>query len=393
MAVNVIMPAMGATQETGRLVRWLKQEGDSVTKGEMLMEVETDKSVVEVEAPASGILARVTAAPDDDIPVGQTIALVMEPGEATSASGKSANPARPGKRKGRAPTQKPTKAPAAVAPSPAANPRIGRTLASPAAKRLAKEQGLDLAGLTGTGPGGAVVARDVLSTAPDAPAAGAGRSVPLSRMRRLIGERMASSKQTAPHFYLDMEVDMTGVESRREALKQQGTEPVPSVNDFILKAVGRALAESPAMNASCTDKGIEQYGEVNLGMAVAVDDGLVVPVIRNADKLPLEELALRSRELATQAQNRKLMPTDYQGGTFTVSNLGMFGVDSFTAIINPPQCGILAVGRVAPRVVPHGGDIAVRSMMTMTLSADHRVVDGAIGARFLQRVKQQLEVV
>ena len=392
MAVNVIMPAMGATQETGRLVRWLKQEGDSVTKGEMLMEVETDKSVVEVEAPASGILARVTAAPDDDIPVGQTIALVMEPGEATSASGKSANPARPGKRKGRAPTRKPTKAPAAVAPSPAANPRIGRTLASPAAKRLAKEQGLDLAGLTGTGPEGAVVARDVLSTAPDAPAeAGAARSVPLSRMRRLIGERMASSKQTAPHFYLDMEVDMTGVESRREALKQQGVELVPSVNDFILKAVGRALAESPAMNASWTDKGIEQYGEVNLGMAVAVDDGLVVPVIRNADKLPLEELALRSRELATQAQNRKLMPTDYQGGTFTASNLGMFGVDSFTAIINPPQCGILAVGRVAPRVVPHGGDIAVRSMMTMTLSADHRVVDGAIGARFLQRVKQQLE--
>ena len=239
-----------------------------------------------------------------------------------------------------------------------------------------------------------MVARDVLSTAPDAPAeAGAGRSVPLSRMRRLIGERMASSKQTAPHFYLDMAVDMTGVESRREALKQQGTEPVPSVNDFILKAVGRALADSPAMNASWTDKGIEQYGEVNLGMAVAVDDGLVVPVIRNADKLPLEELALRSRELANQAQNRKLMPTDYQGGTFTVSNLGMFGVDSFTAIINPPQCGILAVGRVAPRVVPHGGDIAIRSMMTMTLSADHRVVDGAIGARFLQRVKQQLEVV
>ncbi len=389
MAVNVIMPAMGATQETGRLVRWLKQEGDSVTKGEMLMEVETDKSVVEVEAPASGILARVTAAPDDDIPVGKTIALVMEPGEATSASGKSANPVRPGK--GRPLARKRTKAPAAVAVSPAANPRIGRTLASPAAKRLAKEQGLDLAGLTGTGPGGAVVARDVFSTAPDAPSAGAGRSVPLSRMRRLIGERMASSKQTAPHFYLDMEVDMTGVESRREALKQQGTEPVPSVNDFILKAVGRALAESPAMNASWTDKGIEQYGEVNLGMAVAVDDGLVVPVIRNADKLPLEELALRSRELATQAQNRKLMPTDYQGGTFTVSNLGMFGVDSFTAIINPPQCGILAVGRVARRVVPHGDDIAIRAMMTMTLSADHRVVDGAIGARFLQRVKQYLE--
>ncbi len=391
MAVDVIMPAMGATQETGRLVRWFKQEGDSVTKGEMLMEVETDKSVVEVEAPASGILAQVTAAPDDDIPVGQTIALIMEPGKAGSASGKSVSPARRRKRNGPASTRKPTKAPAAVAASPAASRRTGRTLASPAAKRLAKEQGLDLASLTGTGPEGAVVARDVPSMAPGAAEAGAGRSVPLSRMRRLIGERMTSSKQTAPHFYLDMEVDMTGVEARRGALKQQGTQPVPSVNDFILEAVGRALAESPAMNASWTDKGIEQHGEVNLGMAVAVDDGLVVPVIRNADKVPLEELALRSRELAAQAQNRKLMPTDYQGGTFTVSNLGMFGVDSFTAIINPPQCAILAVGRVARRVVPRGDDIAIRSMMTMTLSADHRVVDGAIGARFLQRVKQHLE--
>ena len=237
-----------------------------------------------------------------------------------------------------------------------------------------------------------MVARDILSVAPSVVGdAGADRSAPLSRMRRLIGERMTSSKQTAPHFYLSMEVDMTGVEVRRNALKEQGTAPVPSVNDFILKAVGRALAESPSMNAAWTDKGIEYHGEVNLGMAVAVDDGLVVPVIRNADKLPLEELALRSRELASQAQNRGLTPANYQGGTFTVSNLGMFGVDSFTAIINPPQCGILAVGRVAPRVVADGNDIAVRSMMTVTLSADHRVVDGAIGARFLQRVKQHLE--
>ena len=211
-------------------------------------------------------------------------------------------------------------------------------------------------------------------------------------MRRIIGERMTLSKQTAPHFYLNMDVDMTAVAARRDLLKQQGAEPVPSFNDFILKAVGRALAESPSMNASWTGEGIEQHGEVNLGMAVAVDDGLVVPVIRNADKLPLEELALRSRELAAQAQSRRLTPANYQGGTFTVSNLGMFGVDAFTAIINPPQCGILAVGRVAPRVVAVGDDIAVRSMMTMTLSADHRVVDGAIGARFLQRIKQHLEM-
>ncbi len=389
MAVNVIMPAMGATQETGRLVRWFKQEGDSVSKGEMLMEVETDKSVVEVEAPASGVLSHVTAAPDEEVPVGQTIALIIEAGEQTAPA--RTTPAPPGRGRRQAPARKATKPRAAATTEAGNGSETGRTLASPAAKRLAKEKGVDLTGVTGTGPEGAVVARDVHSASPAA--AETDRSVPLTRMRRLIGERMTSSKATAPHFYLSMEVDMTGVEGQRETLRQQGAKPVPSVNDFILKAVGLALAESPAMNASWTDKGIEHHGEVNLGMAVAVDDGLVVPVIRNADKLPLEELALRSRELATQAQNRKLTPANYQGGTFTVSNLGMLGVDSFTAIINPPQCGILAVGRVAPRVVPRGDDIAVRSMMTMTLSADHRVVDGAIGARFLQWVKQHLEVV
>ena len=393
MAVNVIMPAMGATQETGRLVRWLKQEGDSVTKGEMLMEVETDKSVVEVEASASGVLSRVTAAPDDDIPVGQTIAFIVEAGEAPSRREES--PASPRKPKVSAPARKVRKTPARAASAPAAGPKTNRTLASPAARRLAKEKGLDLAAVTGTGPEGAVVARDVLSAAAVSPDVGAEAGAPgpvrLSSMRRIIGERMALSKQTAPHFYLHMDVDMAGVEARRSGLKREAAGPAPSINDFILMAVSRALAESPAMNVAWADGGVERFEKVNLGMAVAVEDGLVVPVIRNADKLGLADLARCSRELSQQAQSRKLQPADYQGGTFTVSNLGMFGVDSFTAIINPPQCGILAVGRVAPRVVPHGGGVAVRPMMTMTLSADHRVVDGAIGARFLQRVRQHLE--
>ena len=357
MAVDVIMPAMGATQETGRLVRWLKQEGASVVEGEALMEVETDKSVVEVEAPASGVLARVAASPGDDVPVGRTIALILRPDEAPSPS--------------------------------------GRKPASPAARRLAVEKGVDLARVTGAGPEGAVLARDVLSAAsgastavPSDPAVG---SVPFHRMRRVIGERMARSKQTAPHFYLDMDVDMTAVEVRRSALQQQGVRPSPSINDFVLGAVSRALSESPAMNAVWTDRGVERFAEVDLGVAVALEDGLVAPVIRNADRLGLHELARRSRELASRARSGKLAPADCEGGAFTVSNLGMFGVDSFAAIINPPQSGILAVGRVAPRVVPRGEDIAVRPMMTMTLSADHRVVDGAIGARFLQRVKQHLE--
>ncbi len=405
MAVHVIMPAMGATQETGRLVRWFKHEGDSVAQGEMLMEVETDKSVVEVEAPASGILAQVTAEPDDDIPVGQTIALIVGPDEdvcapeglvppapkATDSPDTPMDGAVPAARRRRArPSRKEAKPRGAASASPPARPAAGRLLASPAAKRLAKEMGVDLSGVRGTGPDGAVTARDLPPKAARVPGGG-DASLPPSRMRRIIGERMTLSKQTAPHFYLSMDVDMTAIESRRAALKEQASGRAPSINDFILRAVARALAESPAMNAAWTDAGIQQYRDVNLGMAVAVDEGLLVPVIRNADKLGLEDLARRSRELASLAQSRGLKPADCQGGTFTVSNLGMFGVDSFTAIINPPQCGILAVGQVAPRVLPHDGNIAVRTMMTMTLSADHRAVDGAIGARFLQRVKRRME--
>ncbi len=434
MAVDVIMPAMGATQETGRLVRWLKQEGEPVVEGEALMEVETDKSVVEVEAPASGVLARVAASPGDDVPVGRTIALILRPDEAPSPSGEAPRgrrgvasarrdaqpeqllemlgrgpasarrdsspggetPARPPRP--RAASDRKAKKPASRAAAASASaPRgaTGRKPASPAARRLAVEKGVDLARVTGAGPEGAVLARDVLSAASGASTAVASDPavgyVPLHRMRRVIGERMAWSKQTAPHFYLNMDVDMTAVEVRRSALQQQGVRPAPSINDFVLGAVSRALSESPAMNAVWTDRGVERFAEVDLGVAVALEDGLVAPVIRNADRLGLHELARRSRELANRARSGKLAPADCEGGAFTVSNLGMFGVDSFAAIINPPQSGILAVGRVAPRVVPRGEDIAVRPMMTMTLSADHRVVDGAIGARFLQRVKQRLE--
>lgn len=412
MAVDVIMPAMGATQETGRLVRWLKQEGASVVEGEALMEVETDKSVVEVEAPATGVLAHVAASPGDDVPVGQVIALIVRPDEVPSPSSEASRKRRrlasarrdssPGGETPAPPPwpreasdRRPKKPAARAAAAPAPRRTTGRTPASPAARRLAVERGVDLARVTGTGPEGAVVARDVLSAASEASTAvasdAASGSVPLHRMRHVIGERMTQSKRTAPHFYLNMDVDMTGVEARRSELRQQGVRPAPSINDFVLRAVSRALSESPAMNAVLTDRGLERFTEVNLGVAMALEDGLVAPVIRNADRLGLRELARRSRELASRARSGKLEPADCEGGAFTVSNLGMFGVDSFAAIINPPQSGILAVGRAAPRVVPRGQDIAVRSMMTLTLSADHRVVDGAIGARFLQRVKQHLE--
>jgi pyruvate dehydrogenase E2 component (dihydrolipoamide acetyltransferase) len=426
MATDVIMPALGVAQEKGTLLNWLKAEGQSVTKGEPLMEVETDKATVEIEAPASGILANVTASAGDEIPVGNKIAAILAPGEvATPAAvrehphpsplpkGEGMNEDRPpsegeGISKGR-PLEGEGKSKARLVPQseiqnvghplPLGEGRgegRGKILASPAAKRIAREKGIDLKSLKGSGPGGSVLAEDVLRSTTRQAAAPGGppkikETIRLTPMRRIVGERMTKSKQTAPHFYLTMDADMTEVTRRRSALKEKGDQLVPSINDFILSACARALKDFPLLNAAFTDHGVEMYADINIGMAVALEEGLVVPVIRNADRLSLQELAKQSRELADKAQNKKLFPLDYEGGTFTVSNLGMFGVDSFVAIINPPQCAILAVGQVGPRVVPHGEGIAVRPIMTMSLSADHRVVDGAIGARFLQEVKRLLE--
>ena len=409
MATDVIMPALGVAQETGTLLNWLKSEGQSVTKGEPLMEVETDKATVEIEAPASGILANVAVAAGDEIPVGNRIAVILAPGEvATQAAVQDPhpNPLPEGERtrEGRAEISLQT-AQAKAQPNPPVSPFgkggskgdfATRILASPAAKRIAKEKGIDLASVNGSGPDGAVIAEDVLKTAGGQVAAapsvaGAKKTVQLTPMRRIVGERMTKSKQAAPHFYLSMDVDMTDVTRQRNALKEKADPVVPSINDFILSASARALRDFPSLNAAFADNAVEIYTDINIGMAVALEDGLVVPVIRNADRLSLQELAKQSRALAEKAQNKKLFPLDYEGGTFTVSNLGMLGVDNFIAIINPPQCAILAVGQVAPRVVPHGEGIAIRPMMTMSLSADHRVVDGAIGARFLREVKRLLE--
>ena len=386
MATDVIMPALGMAQEKGTLVNWLKAKGEQVAKGEPLMEVETDKATVEVEAPASGILADVTAAPGDEVPVGQRIAVILAPGEALAKKNAAATSVAP------APPPK-----AAPASQTTAAPIAGRITASPAARRIAKEKGIDLAAVKkGGGPGGTIIAEDVLQ-AEKAKGIAPGEKpkateiVPLSAMRRIVGERMAKSKQTAPHFYVSADADMSEVNRKRAEWKERKQEIAPSINDFILWACARALRDFPALNSAFTDKGIQLFAEINISVAVALEEGLVVPVIRNADRLSLEEMAKQSRDLAEKAQKKKLFPLDYEGGTFTVSNLGMLGVDSFVAIINPPQCAILAVGRVAPHAVPHGEGVAVRSMMTMTLSADHRIVDGAIAARFLRLVKELLE--
>ena len=385
------MPALGIAQEKGSLVSWLKAEGEPVTKGEPLMEVETDKATVEVEAPASGVLAHVTAAPGDEVPVGQRIAVILAPGESLpKESAKAAPPsAAPA-----APTISPPE-PSSVSRVHAA-PIQGRIAASPAARRIAKERGVDLASLKGSGPKGEIVAQDVQRAKEMETGAPGGpprvkETVPLSAMRRIVGERMSKSKQTAPHFYVSMEVDMSEVNRKRAEWKEKKAEIVPSINDFILWASAQGLRDFPLLNAAFTDKGIQIFSDINIGVAVAIEEGLVVPVIRNADRLTLQQLARQSRELAEKAARKKLFPLDYEGGTFTVSNLGMFGVDTFVAIINPPQCAILAVGQVAPRAVPHDSAIAVRPMMTMTLSADHRVTDGVVAARFLKEVKELLE--
>jgi pyruvate dehydrogenase E2 component (dihydrolipoamide acetyltransferase) len=410
MATDVIMPALGVAQEKGTLLNWLKAEGQSVTKGEPLMEVETDKATVEIEAPASGILTNVTAAAGDEIPVGNRIAVILAPGEVVAPAGQGPhpNPLPEGEGRSRGQSKPGAEPNPPISPfvkgglegdflasetSPLARTRI---LASPAAKRIAKERGIDLASLRGSGSDGSVLAEDVLRAGSAQTTAPAGplkvrETVQLTPMRRIVGERMTKSKQTAPHFYLTIDADMTEGTRRRSALKEKGEQLIPSFNDCILSACARALRDFPSLNAAFTDHGVEIYSDINIGMAVALEEGLVVPVIRNTDRLSLEELAKQSRELADKAQKKKLFPLDYEGGTFTVSNLGMFGVDNFIAIINPPQCAILAVGQVAPRVVPYGEGIAVRPIMTMSLSADHRVVDGAIAARFLQEVKRHLE--
>jgi pyruvate dehydrogenase E2 component (dihydrolipoamide acetyltransferase) len=393
MATEVIMPALGVAQQTGTLLKWLKAEGQSVSKGEPLMEVETDKATVEIEAAASGILKHVTARPGDEVPVGRRIALILAPGEQAPSVVLS------GERVIHPLLQSEGTAPAAARHTPPVKapnaPPGGRFLASPAAKRLAREKGIPLATLRGSGPEGSVLAQDVLRAAaePGAPAPGSTgeQSAPLSTMRRVVGQRMTQSKQNAPHFYLSMDIDMTAVLAHKTESKESGAESIPSINDFILLACARVLADFPSVNSIYTEQGIKVCDDVNIGVAVALEEGLVVPVIRNAARLSLKELAAQSRELANKAQSKKLLPLDYEGGTFTVSNLGMLDVDNFIAIINPPQCAILAVGRVAPRVVTDGDGIEIKSMMTVTLSADHRIIDGAIAARFLHQVKQVLE--
>ncbi len=420
MAKDVVMPALGMSQETGTLLQWLKAPGDIVAKGEPLMEVETDKATVEVEAPANGILANVIAQPGEVIPVGQTIALILAPGEAipqpnpTSVS-VSATPIAVRvaaehnvdlsqiKPKGNRIQKEDVLAYITAQQNPLGlkDPKglkpNGRTLASPKARRLAQERGFDLKAISGSGPDGAVLAADVLTMQAPTPmavmpieAAAVPETLGVSRMWRVMVERISQAWTTVPHFYLLREVNATRLIAWREDVQKRVTEKI-TYTDLLVKLVAAALRQHPRLNASWQKDAIVLNSDINIGLAVAVDEGLIVPVIHHADRLSLSQLATRRAELVIKAQTNKLPLDDISGGTFTISNLGMYGVDAFNAIINPPQAAILAVSRIADRVVPLNGQPVVQPMMTFSLSCDHRVVDGARGAQFLQTLAELIE--
>jgi pyruvate dehydrogenase E2 component (dihydrolipoamide acetyltransferase) len=388
MAISVVMPALEMAQETGKLLAWRKKEGERVTKGEPLLEIETDKAVVEVEAPGDGVLAGVTAQVGAVVPVGVTIAWLVGPGEqAPSAIAQSA-PAARGSTAARTAS---SAAPATPRLSPAVTPQV-----SPKARRLAKELGVDLSQIRGSGSHGVITTDDVAGAAAAAKS-GAATAAPgavttvegLSSIARLMAERTTQSWTSVPHFFLVREVDAGPlVEAQKNFAprveKENGAKL--SITDLLIALVARALARRPRMNASWMGSGIQPNPTVNISVAIAVQDGVVAPVIVRADSCELAAISAQRKDLADRARANRLRPADLAGGTFTISNLGMYKVDAFTAIITSPQAGILAVGRIADGVVAVEGKPVVRPMMTMTLSTDHRVADGACAAEFLNDV-------
>ena len=371
------MPALGMAQDTGTVLRWLRGEGETVTRGEPLLEVETDKATVEIESPADGTLAGVRAAAGDQVPVGQVVAVVVAVGEAPPAS----EPAPP---------------------APAELPSQGRRLASPKARRMAAELGIEIADVEGSGPGGAVLAADVEGAGPPAatppaavkpPAAGEppAATVPTGSVWRIMAERTTQSWQGVPHFFLHRQVDAGRLLSWRAAAIARPGGGRTSHTDLLIRIAAEALSRHPRINATWRDGVVGLETEVGIGIAVATEDGLVVPVLRGAEALGLAGITQRRLELVERARSARLTPDDLTGGTFTISNLGMYGVDSFDAILNAPQAAILAVGRIADRVVPVGGVPAIRPMLELSLSCDHRVIDGARGAEFLGTLADLIE--
>jgi pyruvate dehydrogenase E2 component (dihydrolipoamide acetyltransferase) len=452
MATKVVMEALSPTMEEGRLVKWNKNEGDTIASGDVLAEVETDKAVMELVARGDGVLRKRLANEGDASPVGTLLAVIAAPdenidsilgaaagaGAATSApSGQAANaqpspsavPQSPAQSQGEAstpPQQKvggsqgaaPPSAPQRPAPprpsgppaprgngasrSGAPSPAGGRQRTSPLARRLATEKGIQLGAIQGTGPGGRIVKRDIENAKATG---GTGRSaaaerltsegdfkdISLTQIRKTIARRLAESNGPVPTFFLTAELDATRAAEMRTQLAEMGDQYKVSFNDIVIKAVALALAEHPEVNAHWLGDKIRHFNRIHVAMAVAVEDGLITPVLFDADRLSLWEISERARDLAKRARERKLMPEEYTGSTFSVSNLGMFGIDQFTAIINPPEAGILAIGGVEEKPVVVDGQLEVRQRMRVTMSCDHRVIDGATGAKFLQTVRRYIE--
>ncbi|HUU65320.1 MAG TPA: dihydrolipoamide acetyltransferase family protein [Dehalococcoidales bacterium] len=389
MAVAVIFPKLDEAMRSGKIVRWLKNEGDRVEKGETILEIETEKTAFEIEAETSGILSKIMVKAGDEVPVGATIAFILQPGEEAP---EVPEPVIVSAKK-KTPTEEPK---AAKEP--------GEIKASPLARNIAKEHNIDLSMVTGTGPGGRITKEDVLQAVEEGKAVAAPPAqeepelveeevVPLSSMREVIAQRMMESFQT-PHFYLSVEVDTQELGKTRNQLIpiiESKTGIRLTLTDLIIKITAKALEDNPSLNCSYVDGGVKLFKRIDIGLVTAVEGGLVVPVIRQADKKSLAEIAQARAELVQKARERTLSKEEMKGSTFTISNMGMFEIDQFSAIIQPPEAAILAVGRIADKAVVRNGEILIRPMMTLTLSIDHRVLDGAMGAKFLQSLKQYLK--
>jgi len=418
MSINILMPALSPTMTEGKLAKWHVKVGDTVKSGRVVCEIETDKATMEVEAVDEGKVGQILVEEGTEgVKVNAVIAVLLEDGEKEAALSAAPAAEKPAPKAEEKPVEKPA-APAA-APAPAARPAAPaasaggtRIFASPLARRIAAEKGIDLAGLKGSGPNGRIVKADVENAKPagapvaarkaaPAPAAGGqpvfvapGDSrVPHTSIRKVIARRMLESKQTVPHFYLTVDFEIDALLTARTAInavvEKKGTKV--SVNDMVIKACAKALRDHPECNASWTEEEMIQYGAVDISVAVATDRGLITPIVRNADMKGLAQISNEMKDLASRAKRGKLKLEEFQGGGFTISNLGMFGIRDFGAIINTPQAMILAVGAGEERVVVRKGEMVVRNIMSCTLAVDHRVVDGAMGAQFLQTLKAYIE--
>ncbi|GCD55868.1 pyruvate dehydrogenase complex dihydrolipoamide acetyltransferase [Acetobacter pasteurianus] len=407
MATEILMPALSPTMTEGKLARWLKKEGDAVNSGDVLAEIETDKATMEVEAIEEGILGRILIQEGaEGVAVNTPIAILVEEGEAvpdnidTPKNVASAEPAPVPQPVASAPVA------AQAAPAQRADKPVGRVVASPLARRIARQKNIDLAAIQGTGPNGRIVKRDVeaaLNKAPSAgqvasalSASGGSSAVPHTTMRKVIARRLSESKATIPHFYVSIDVELDALLALRAQLNAmspaEGADAFKlSVNDMLIKASAVALKQVPEVNASYTEEAMILHEDADISVAVSLDDGLITPIVKQADRKSLKDISQEAKDLIARARAGKLKPEEFQGGTFSISNMGMYGVKDFAAIVNPPQAAILAIAAGKKQAVVKGNELAIATVMTVTLSVDHRVVDGAAAARWLSAFRTAVE--